>query len=91
MRLSRLNITNFRSIKTTGEIFLEPLQAFVGENNCGKSNILRAVQCFLSSGAGDVKPEDFNDQAAHISIECEFGNLTESEGKKLHRYLIKTG
>lgn len=88
MRLNRLSITNFRSIKTIGDIFLEPLQAFVGENNCGKSNILRAVQCSLSSGAGDVKPEDFNDQAAHVNIECEFGSLTEFESKKLHRYLI---
>lgn len=88
MQLKRINITNFRSIKATGDILVEPLQAFVGENNCGKSNILRAVKSFLSSGTGDVKPEDFNDQDAQIIIECEFGGLTELERKKVHRYLI---
>lgn len=88
MRLKRISITNFRSIKATGDVLLEPLQAFVGENNCGKTNILRAVQCFLSSGTGDVEPEDFNDQAAHVFIECEFGGLSESERKKLRRYLL---
>jgi putative ATP-dependent endonuclease of OLD family len=88
MRLCRINITNFRSIKATGDVSLGPLQAFVGENNCGKSNILRAVQCFLSPGAGGVEPGDFNDQSEPASIECEFRGLTESERRKLRAYLL---
>lgn len=88
MRLNRINITNFRSIRAIGDVLLEPLQAFVGENNYGKSNILRAVQCFLSSGTGDADADDFNDQAAPVIIECEFGGLAESERKRLRRYLL---
>lgn len=88
MRLKRINVTNFRSIRATGEVLLEPLQAFVGENNCGKSNLLRAVQCFLSSGTGDVEQDDFNDKTVPIIIECEFSDLTESESKRVRGYLL---
>ncbi len=88
MRLSRMSVSNFRSIKTTGDIRLESLQAFVGENNCGKSNLLRSIKCFLSSGAGGLEPSDFNDQTARALIECEFTGLTDAERKKLRAYLL---
>ena len=52
MRLARLSIQNFRSIKNIEELRVEPLQGFVGENNAGKSNILKAIDCFLSTGSG---------------------------------------
>lgn len=88
MRLSSMSVRNFRSVKVAEKIRLETLQAFVGENNCGKSNILRAVQCFLSSGAGGVAPEDFNDPAQPASVECEFTDLSDGECKKLRPYLL---
>lgn len=88
MRLSKVHIKNFRSIRDSGEIRIEPLQALVGENNCGKSNVLRAVQCFLSSGAGGMEPTDFNDPEQVSTIECEFSGLTEAERIKLRPYLI---
>ena len=37
MRLTRISIQNYRSIKNTGDITIESLQALVGENNCGKN------------------------------------------------------
>jgi predicted ATP-dependent endonuclease of OLD family len=83
-----MSVSNFRSIKTTGDIRLESLQAFVGENNCGKSNLLRSIKCFLSSGAGGLEPSDFNDQTARALIECEFTGLTDAERKKLRAYLL---
>lgn len=88
MRLSSISVRNFRSIKAAEKIRLEALQAFVGENNCGKSNLLRAVECFLSSGAGGVEPSDFNDQSQPASIECEFAGLSAAERKKLRPYLL---
>ncbi|RYZ73781.1 MAG: DUF2813 domain-containing protein, partial [Proteobacteria bacterium] len=88
MRLAAISVRNFRSIKAVEKVRLEPLQAFVGENNCGKSNMLRAVECFLSSGAGGVDPSDFNDQTQLASIECEFTGLSEAERKKLRPYLL---
>lgn len=88
MRLSKLRIQNYRSIRDSGEMRIEALQALVGENNCGKSNCLRAVQCFLTSGAGGMEVQDFNNPEAPSIIECEFTGLSEEEGKRLRPYLL---
>lgn len=88
MRLNKIRIKNFRSITDSGEITIDPLQALVGENNAGKSNILRAVSCFLSSGAGGMKIEDFKDISQRANIECEFSGLQDEEKKKLGPYLL---
>lgn len=88
MRLTKIRVQNFRSIKDTGDISLEPLQALVGENNAGKSNILRALQCFLQAGAGGTEASDFNDPTRLFTIQCEFGGLSEDERRKLRPYIV---
>ena len=88
MRLLRMNIDNFRSIKNSGGLRVELLQGFVGENNAGKSNILRAIECFLTTGAGGMKPDDFNDPSEKAIIEAEFGDLSKDERRRLRTYLI---
>ncbi|MBC7840212.1 MAG: AAA family ATPase, partial [Nitrospiraceae bacterium] len=50
MRLTQLRVENFRSIRDSKEFPVKPLFALVGENNTGKSNILRAVDVLLSAG-----------------------------------------
>lgn len=88
MRLTGLKVTNFRSIKDLGPIRISPLQALVGENNSGKSNILRAIQCFLTAGAGGMEVDDFNDPSHPCIIECEFSELTDDEKRHLRPYLL---
>ncbi|RMH74679.1 MAG: hypothetical protein D6681_22820 [Calditrichaeota bacterium] len=88
MRLERLRIQNYRSIVDSGEMTIEPLQAFVGENNAGKSNILSAIQIFLTSGAGGVKENDFFDSSQPIVITASFGSLSHRERKRLRPYLL---
>ncbi|MBM3144928.1 MAG: hypothetical protein FJ010_08125 [Chloroflexi bacterium] len=88
MRLTRLRIRNYRSIVDTGDIFIEALQGFVGENNSGKSNILNAIQIFLTSGTGGINQEDFFDANNPITITATFGNLSQDERKRLRPYLI---
>jgi hypothetical protein len=88
MKLAKLSISNFRSIRSAPDIRIESLQAFVGQNNAGKSNILRALRCFLSAGAGGMELDHFNDPAKPSSIECEFDSLSEPEKRRLRRYLI---
>lgn len=88
MRLTKLSIENFRSIKNVENLRIEPLQGLVGENNCGKSNILLAISCFLSAGAGGMTPANFNDLEQDAVIEAEFGDLTDSERGRLRTYLI---
>ena len=88
MRLTKISIQNYRSVRRMGEVTIEPLQAFVGENNAGKSNLLRALQCFLTSGAGGMQITDFNDPAESAVIECEFGRLSDDERRRLRPYLL---
>ncbi|WP_129642665.1 ATP-dependent nuclease [Peristeroidobacter agariperforans] len=88
MRLARFRIQNYRSIRDSGDIRIESLQALVGENNSGKSNCLRALHCFLTSGSGGMEIRDFNDRDSPCVIECEFGSLNEEEAKRLRPYLI---
>lgn len=88
MKLVSLSAKNYRSIKNLEEFRIEPLQVLVGENNTGKSNILRCLKCFLSAGAGGVQPEDFNDKESYITIRAEFGRLTGGERRKLRPYLL---
>ena len=88
MRMTILTILNYRSIKEIKDLRIEPMQAFVGENNAGKSNILRALECFLSSGAGGMESSDLNDPTQPAVIEAEFSGLSVAEKKKLRSYLI---
>jgi putative ATP-dependent endonuclease of the OLD family len=88
MRLTSMSISNFRSIKAVDNLRIEPLQAFVGENNAGKSNILRALACFLSSGAGGMEISDFNDAHQPATILAEFSGLSDSERNRLRPYLV---
>lgn len=88
MRLVRLNIRNFRSIRKIEVLRVEPLQGFVGENNAGKSNILRAIDCFLSAGSRGMTPDDFYDPDQQAILEAEFSGLSDSERKRLRTYLI---
>ncbi len=88
MQLSFLRIQNYKSIVDSGNIRVERLQAFVGENNAGKSNILKAVDVFLSSGTGGVQESHFFDKNQPIIITCTFTRLNAGERKTLRRYLL---
>ena len=88
MKLVELGVENFRSIKKLENFRVEPLQALVGENNSGKSNILRSIECFLSSGSAGVKPEDFHDRKSAMKIEVKFGGLNDQERRRLRPYLL---
>ncbi len=79
MRIAKIKIQNFRSIES---LSLEPgaLTVFVGPNNCGKSNILAAIDLFFN---GDVyaDAEDYSTFAERertIKIEIKFVDLSDS-------------
>jgi len=88
MRLISLAVKNYRSIVDSGEVRIEPLQAFVGENNAGKSNLLYALQAFLTAGAGGVEETDFFDATKPIIVTATFGQLAADERKRLRPYLL---
>lgn len=89
MKLVELQIKNFRSIRDTDKIRIESVQAFVGENNAGKSNILRAIEVFLTAGSGGVTEDDYFNPKDPICITTTFGQLDTSERKPpLRKYLL---
>jgi len=76
LRISRLKIRNFRSIKSL-DINLPQICALVGPNNAGKSNILLAIQRVLGRewvSVTSFTEEDVHgrDPAADISIALSF-------------------
>lgn len=88
MKLTTVNIRNFRSIKENLGFTIRPLQALIGENNAGKSNIMYAIDAFLSAGAGGVSITDFNDPLAPIIIGLIF-KISSPEKKKIWKpYMI---
>lgn len=49
MRITRIEIENFRSIEAKAQIFVSAaFTSFVGPNNVGKSNVLRALNLFFN-------------------------------------------
>jgi putative ATP-dependent endonuclease of the OLD family len=72
MKLIELSVKNYRSIKSVDDFKITSFQSLIGENNCGKSNLLSAIETFLSAGSGGTKPEDFNDRAQKIIIKAKF-------------------
>ena len=75
MRLSNLSIKNYRSIVQIDDIRIESLQAFVGENNAGKSNLLSAIEVLLTPGLAGVQPQDFFAKNHDISITGTFSDF----------------
>lgn len=76
MSISRVKIENYRSIENC-EFYPSNLCALIGENNAGKSNILRAIYTVLGRDWVSVNSfcdEDFRDRNPQndIVIELEF-------------------
>lgn len=68
MRLSRIIIKNFRRI-SYADIVLEPASFLIGQNNHGKSSVIKAIEILLGA---TPTPEDFRkDSSGNIIPEME--------------------
>lgn len=88
MRLFQLQVQNLRSVRDSTEFKVTSLFALVGENNTGKSNILRAIEVLVSVGAARLSRSDFNDPTSPIVIKGVFGDLTARDRTKWKSYLV---
>lgn len=66
MRISSLEIRNFKSIRQVKIENIENALILVGQNNTGKTTILNAICAAL--GCYKIKPQDFNEENANIEI-----------------------
>ncbi len=76
--INRLIIKNFRSIKNL-DIELENLNAFIGPNSAGKSNILKALNLIIGNTWPTIRSFDETDfycynKSNDIVIEIRFSN-----------------
>ena len=79
MKLTRLKIENFRSIQYL-DLPIRDLNAFIGANSCGKSNILTALNLVIGSTYASIRSfseSDFfqRDPSNYILIEVIFQNI----------------
>ncbi len=76
MRISKITIENFRSIKHA-EITADKFNIFVGQNNHGKTNLFEAIDWFYS-GKGDIgKIRFLRTGNVEVSVEIEFSEITD--------------
>ena len=72
MRIKRLEVANFRALRDTVLNF-EEATALIGENNCGKSAFLLALDLFFASSPR-VGDRDFSDgKAIHAGVAPDVG------------------
>ncbi len=55
MRLSRIQVKNFRGIEDSGEINIGDFLLLVGQNNSGKSTILKSLDLFFNNSEFDCE------------------------------------
>ncbi len=63
---SKLKISNFKSIVDI-EVELGRFNVFIGENGCGKTNILEAVALLSGAKTGDLTPEELINRGVRVS------------------------
>ncbi len=74
MKISRIKIENFRSLKET-EFAVTDFNICVGQNNCGKTNLFEAIEFFFNGlgRAGNVEELKFRRNPQNeILVEIEF-------------------
>ena len=91
MFLKEIKILNFRKIANTVIELNKGVNAFVGENNSGKTAIIDAIRLCLGARSyemnGYITEEDFNDRSQKIDIQCKFIDLTKDDISKFLQYL----
>ncbi|WP_038160965.1 AAA family ATPase [Verrucomicrobium sp. BvORR106] len=75
MEIKRLRIHNFRSVSRQ-DISLSRLNAFVGNNDEGKSNILRSLDLFFNK-SGEISGNNFD-----LNF-CNFANVPNKKAKEI--------
>lgn len=93
MRIAKLEIKNYRSIKHLS-ISCGDLVTLLGPNNHGKSNLLTALEFGLTTSAKPVELDFFagrDDDDNELWVEITFDGLTAQERNTFKRYVLNDG
>ncbi len=83
MKISRIKICNFRSIKEV-DIDCKDFNLFIGQNNCGKTNLFEAIEWFYSGTTKSVNLKDIclgRDTNNEITVEIQFSEAQDGISK----------
>ena len=81
MKIKRIPIENFRSIKQAN-ILVSDFNIFVGQNNCGKTNLFEALEFFFNGYKGDIRELIFKRSSdLEMSVEIEFSDIQDGLSK----------
>lgn len=81
MRITKLRIRNFKSIRDMRISGIENALILVGKNNTGKTAVLDALR--TAAGSRSVCPEDFQEDFSNIEIQVTL-SVCEADLKALH-------
>ncbi len=93
MRLCKLTISNYRSIKKLS-LDCGALVSLLGPNNHGKSNVLSALEFGLSTSAKPTEADFFAHREPEINelwVEMTFCELADQEKNTFKRYVLADG
>lgn len=93
MKIRHIHIHNYRSIRDL-ELDTQDWMVFLGPNNHGKSNLLSAIEFFLSSATKPVADDFFEFRGEgdnEIWVEILFDELTEQERHTFSKYVRVDG
>lgn len=81
MKIKRILIENFRSIKHA-DISVSGFNIFVGQNNCGKTNLFEALEFFFNGYKGDLRELIFKRSSElEMSVGIEFSDIQDGLSK----------
>lgn len=81
MKIKKISIENFRSIKQAN-ILVSDFNIFVGQNNCGKTNLFEALEFFFNGYKGDIRELIFKRSSdLEMSVEIEFSDIQDGLSK----------
>lgn len=89
MRISRVRVQNFRSLRDVS-IDFEEVTTFIGPNGVGKSTVLRALDWFFNgSKGGDLTDADCTngDATQSVRVEVQFTGLSDDDRAELGAYV----
>src|SRR5437868_5944014 len=84
MKIEKLKIHNWRSIADE-EISFETLMIFIGQNNCGKSNIISSLLFFF--GTITANSLDYHNNSTEAYVEVTFGSLDDFDLNQFKKYI----
>ena len=91
MKISQMQISNYRGVKISQNIPLDNFSSIVGQNDSGKSIILNAIASFLNLKEFPITSSDFNELESPIELSCTFEaeNLSELLASKIQSKIKK--